>query len=85
MSVRNRIAAIERKIKPRSYPAMDIFLRDEDESLEEVMQREGRSMSDYSDPTVRDFMEVVYVSVKKRQKVGKSQDFLKLCVEINHE
>ena len=70
MSVRNRIAAIERKIKPKPYPAMDIFYRDESESLEEVMRRDGKNMSDYSDPTVRDFIEVVYVSVKQQRQAA---------------
>jgi hypothetical protein len=64
MGIRNRMAAIERKANIKAFPKIDIFYINEGEILEEVMHREGRSMSDYNDPTVRDFIQVVYVSVK---------------------
>jgi hypothetical protein len=64
VNYRSRVATIERKASIKAFPKIDIFYINEGESLEEVMQREGRSMSDYSDPTVRDFIQVVYVSVK---------------------
>jgi hypothetical protein len=64
MSIKNRVATIERKTNIKPYPQIDAFYRTEDQSLEEVMARQGKSMADYSDPSVRHFLEVVYVSVK---------------------
>jgi hypothetical protein len=64
MSIKNRVAAIESKANIKPYPQIDAFYRTKDETLEEVMARQGKSMADYSDPSVRDFLDVVFVKPK---------------------